>query len=227
MTKICTVIAEKNKGDIAKALEDVAGADVVELRLDYLSDISEGLMEEVIKSTKLPKIVTIRSKRDGGFFEGGEETRVHYLKKAIDYGADYIDLELSTDTGWRYEVLKKAKEKKCKVIVSFHDFEGTPDQEALVVKIEDAYAAGGGIAKIATHAKNMDDALSVLSIVQRYRGKGKDIIGIAMGDQGQVTRLPWKNLGSYLTYVSVSKPEEGQFTLNTALKLREILDGSV
>ena len=95
---------------------------IIELRLDLIDGFD---LPMLLKEAGKPCIVTNRCKKDGGQFAGTEEERVEILRRAIELGADYIDIETSTPG----PLLKSILENKggVKVILSHHDFTRTPD----------------------------------------------------------------------------------------------------
>jgi len=118
---------ESARADIKLSKE--SGADIVELRLDYLLNISESGLKQLIKAEKMRKIVTLRRKKDGGNFRGTEKERVRILEKACVLGADYVDVEYDADFCLPVGAVTK-------VICSYHDFERTPDVKGLVNTLE-------------------------------------------------------------------------------------------
>ncbi len=66
--------------------------------------------------------------------------------------------------------LQKPKSSKTKVILSSHDYEGTPADEALNAKIQEMFAAGADIAKIATTAQDISDAIRMLRLPAKSEG---------------------------------------------------------
>ena len=80
-----------------KALDQITAAekvaDILELRLDLIASFD---LNVLLNTTNKPIIVTARSKLDGGQFKGSEEERLGALHAAIEAGADYIDIEVST-----------------------------------------------------------------------------------------------------------------------------------
>ena len=110
-----------------KSLEDIASAeplaDFLELRLDLMVDYD---LDILLTASAKPCIVTNRTKLEGGQFQGTEEERVNILKKAMEAGAEYVDIETSTPR----ELLKPFLEsdRKSKVILSYHNFTDTPEE---------------------------------------------------------------------------------------------------
>ncbi|MEA1904836.1 MAG: type I 3-dehydroquinate dehydratase, partial [Candidatus Hadarchaeota archaeon] len=106
---------------VTRALDQ--GADLIELRLDGLRDLSgwQRLLREDV-----PTMVTNRAEREGGHFRGEEDERIKTLLEGISEGAACIDLELSTPQEQLEEVVRAAKEHGTSVIISHHDFEKVP-----------------------------------------------------------------------------------------------------
>ena len=108
-----------------KSLQDIAAAeplaDFLELRLDLMDGYD---LAALLKASEKPFIVTNRTKREGGQFQGNEEKRVNILRHAMDSGAEYVDIKTSTTK----ELLKPflESERKSKVILSYHNFTDTP-----------------------------------------------------------------------------------------------------
>src|SRR5262245_45432812 len=73
-----------------KALAE-KGAELVELRLDYLSKPPE--LSRLIGDRPTPVIITCRRPPDGGRWRGPEEQRQTLLRAAIVAGIEYVDLE--------------------------------------------------------------------------------------------------------------------------------------
>ncbi|MDP6958965.1 MAG: type I 3-dehydroquinate dehydratase, partial [Planctomycetota bacterium] len=68
-----------------------SGADLVEIRADYLRNREELLT--LIEAKPLPVLVTLRSVEEGGQFEGTEEELFSLLELAASAGADWVDVE--------------------------------------------------------------------------------------------------------------------------------------
>jgi len=226
---MCVTLTEKTAEDMIKKAEKAKamGADIVELRLDYLAKLDEGVIKKLIESIKIPKIATLRPEREKGLYSGEEAVRLGLLLKAISFGAEYVDLELSSDVGWRYEVSKASGKKGTKLIVSYHNFEETPCKEKLTEILKTEFAAGADIAKIATMPKTVDDVFKVISAVNEFKRDGREVIGISMDKLGIMSRVFAKEAGSSLTYASIEQGKEsaaGQITIDKLKKIRELLE---
>ncbi|CAN6469243.1 unnamed protein product [Victoria cruziana] len=79
--------------DASKA--KASGADVAELRLDFLENFRcRQDLGVLLREKKLPTIVTYRPKWEGGEVEVDERKRMDALRLAVELGSDYVDVEL-------------------------------------------------------------------------------------------------------------------------------------
>jgi len=229
MIKICVPIVDANVGDVITSLKKAKelGADLAEIRMDYLGGLNDTMVGEIFDSVDIPKIATLRPESEGGFFKGEESARVGHLMTAMSFGAEYVDLEVSTDVGWRYEVSKACKSNGTKMIVSFHDFKATPTREKLEDTVKNEFAAGADIAKLATTPLSFSDVMQVLIVVNDFSNRGKPIIGVGMGKLGKVSRILAGPAGSFLTYASLEKGKEsaeGQLMISDMRKVVGMLE---
>ncbi|MEL7267363.1 MAG: type I 3-dehydroquinate dehydratase, partial [Planctomycetota bacterium] len=156
-------------------------------------------------------IATVRRREEGGRWTKSEGERLMLLRGAIASGAfDYVDLESDiADQIPRYGQTKR--------IVSFHLFEGTPDDlEGLhqAIAAEDA-----DIIKIATMANSIDDCFRMMEVVKNAK---VPTIGICMGEMGTMTRILSTRLGSPFTYASFSVEKKVAPGLIHWLKMRDL-----
>ena len=126
-----------------------------------------------------------------------------------------LDVELATDAVWRRELA--ARRGETKLILSWHDFAGTPDAARLAAVLEEMLAAEADIVKLVTLAQQPADNLRLLSLIPRAKAQGKEIIAFCMGPLGKWSRVAAPLLGSWLTFAPFSKPgasAPGQLTVN-------------
>lgn len=175
---------------------DAAVGDIVELRLDWVTDID---VAAALAGRRKPVIVTCRAKWEGGRFEGDEETRLRMLAQAIELGAEYVDVE------WKADRRSLPKNPRTTIVLSHHDFAGMPADLPALVRAMAAEQAG--IVKVAVMPQRLRDCV-VLRDAMRIDAPH---VAIAMGPLGQMTRVAPGLLGSLWTYAGASAP--GQTTV--------------
>jgi 3-dehydroquinate dehydratase type I len=218
--KICVSLSEPSGTAMLEALKDSTPyADLAEIRLDALSDQQDLTINALIDKSHLPLIFTNRPVWEGGKFTGSEDDRIRPLLYAARSGASFIDIELKTISDIRSLVVKEARVHGAVVIVSFHDFSGTPDVDFLSSVLREAYDAGADIAKIVTMARSEDDARRVLSLYFRRQDTDLPLIAFAMGPSGRPSRLVCLFLGSCLTFAS---PLNGAETAPGQIPVKEL-----
>jgi len=223
--RICaSVTAETTARLVDMILEsERKGADLVEVRLDFLQENPD--LAYVRKLTSLPLIATDRPKKEGGLCRDVEEERIRHLYSAALEGFEYVDLELKTPM--LKDLTKKLKkETKAKLIVSHHDFQSTPSLAKLNRIFAEEIDAGADVCKIIPMANAAEDNLTSLRFIVQA-SKKRDAICFCMGRKGIPSRLFSPLLGGYLTYASVEKGKEaasGQLTIKETRKFYELLE---
>jgi 3-dehydroquinate dehydratase I len=207
-TRVCVPILEKTYESVIKASENSvnAGADLLELRIDYMDKPSLVDIKSIITEINFPLIATNRRKEEGGFFKGSESERIKILLEAAGY-ADIVDIELSTDDEYLNKILDTANS----TIISYHDFNKTPSADKLmeIVKKEKEL---GDIAKFAVMPQKMSDTLIVLDVLSMV----DNTVGISMGKLGSYTRVIAPLFGSPITFASIKKASApGQLDIQT------------
>jgi 3-dehydroquinate dehydratase type I len=199
-----------------------AVADLVEWRLDCLSSFSRTDLEALLAARGKPVIVTYRPRREGGHYEGPEGPRLQALSVAVEAGAEHIDVELSTPPAACQDLLAQARAAGSRVILSFHDFDGMPPVESLYRRLEEAWERGADIAKVACQARGWEDNLTIFEVVRYARQHRRDIIALAMGEAGRLSRAVTPLLGAYLTFAALSPGRESAPGQMTPAELQQI-----
>jgi len=185
---LCVTVARtRHKHTIQEHLDVAAqGAKLVELRMDYIARSVE--LARVLKNRPTAVVVTCRRKQDGGRWEKSEEDRLMLLRQSIAQGVEYVDLEEDT-------AAKIPRYGKTKRIISYHNFEGVPqDLEAIHARLAKLDA---DIVKVAVQANSFEDSIRVIELMRNAK---IPTIGIAMGDYGSMTRILATRYGAPFTY---------------------------
>jgi len=175
------------------------GADILELRIDLLSERPQRVLEE-LKWLGLPIIITNRMKDQGGSWQGSEKERIRELLHLLPL-ADAVDIELCA--GDRDSVVNKSRNAGKTVIISTHDFQKTPDNKVMDGIIHESLEAGADIAKLAVMPESLSDVLRLLEVTLHANGP---VCTIAMGATGKHSRVIAPVYGSVMTYGYVDTP---------------------
>ncbi|MEM2875134.1 MAG: type I 3-dehydroquinate dehydratase [Candidatus Hadarchaeales archaeon] len=221
---VCASIAGREESEMERKIKLAGEADLVEVRMDLAGkklDLSR------IMPCGIPLILTNRPRKEGGGYEGGEKERVGALLESMDLRPSCVDVELSTPPDLMREVLDEARRKKISVLISHHEFSGTPKPEFLEDILKKATDKGNFV-KIVTMAKTREDATRMLEFLVRTQERSEvPLISFAMGEAGKITRYIAPVLGSPWMYAGVlEKTAPGQPDLKTAVEwihyLREL-----
>jgi 3-dehydroquinate dehydratase/shikimate dehydrogenase len=177
--------------DAMRRQRDASRADLVELRLDLLDRPDA---DAALAGRTRPVIATCRAAWEGGGFRGSEAERLAILARALELGADFVDLEWKAAAaleGWPAAV-------RARVVLSHHDFAGVPAD--LADRVRDMRRHGTAIVKIAATAAALRDTLPVIAVGRASRDAGERTVVIAMGMPGVATRVLPEHVGSCWTY---------------------------
>jgi 3-dehydroquinate dehydratase-1 len=146
------------------------------------------------------------------------------LSAAIRSQAAYVDIEYEADPVYRRQLIELAKKYRCKVIISYHNFDLTPNVNTLSRIIKRSKMAGADCVKLAVTANSPADCAKIMSLY----GKHDNLIAFAMGDAGKITRIAAPFLGAEFTFASVDEKHitaPGQLTASQMEAVYRILGG--
>ncbi|HYN07898.1 MAG TPA: type I 3-dehydroquinate dehydratase [Vicinamibacterales bacterium] len=183
-TLVVETVTGPRMADLRRA-RDCAAGDLVELRLDGVTDLD---VAGALDGRKRPVIVTCRPAWEGGAFSGSEAERMRVLGDAIRLGAEYVDLE------WKADRRHLPHGERTQIVLSHHDFDGIPGD--LADRVRAMRAEQPRVVKVAAAAARLSDCLTLREVMTGSSSH----VAIAMGAAGQITRFcPWL-FGSCWTY---------------------------
>ena len=186
----------------------------VEFRFDLL-DLSPFQVDEVVSSAR-KSIATYRPD------SGDPDRQIQTMLTAIKSGANYVDIELEADSYYRNELIKEARAHGRDVIISYHNFDHTPDAGSLKKIVNSCKKAGADVVKIACRVKEQKDVQALMSSYQ----EDTRMVVIGMGKLGLITRVAAPFLGAEFTFASPDsdrKTAPGQISRE---KLYELINQS-
>jgi len=186
---ICISLAGITFEECVKA---IAKSQFSEIRIDQL-DLSDTQLKTLFAMRKN----IIATCRPGTL---DEDRRKALLKLAINSGAGYVDIEFEAQAHYRRELIDEARRRNVMVIISYHNYDTTPDREELEMIIDQSMKMGADRVKLATFANSQSDNARILSLYETH----PNLIAFCMGKMGMITRVAAPFLGSEFTYASVS-----------------------
>ena len=205
LPKICIALGLPDPAQLlAHARREIeSGETFLEFRLDYLPQPLEGvkivsrLLEDNSDCTIL---ATCRRHQNHGRFNGSIEEQIRILEAAIDAGAKAVDLEIESAELASAQV--EHLRGKAWVILSFHNFSGTPAVDPILRRLAKIPADGY---KIVTTARKPSDNYRVLSLAKS--SPKTPLIMLAMGEVGLPTRVLSPSFGGIYTYAAPNAVE--------------------
>ncbi|NPC56804.1 type I 3-dehydroquinate dehydratase [Caenimonas soli] len=197
--------------------------DILEWRVDFFEGIGDtaqviGLAARIKQAAPgIPLLFTRRSSREGGESIALSEPQVIALYRAVCASGqvELVDYEMGNEPAQVREVRELARDNGVKLILSFHDFQGTPSLQVLGQRFDQAQALGADVAKVAVMPHNMQDVLTLLSATLQASEKLEiPVVSMSMGGFGSVTRLCGWTFGSAMTFaVGESSSAPGQMPI--------------
>ena len=207
----------------ARALPPGPGApEVLELRVDAFARDPTGLdtLDALAAGAARPLIVTVRHPAEGGLDAALATGARRRLYERFVPAASWVDIEVRSLRALA-GVAAQAQARGCRLIASFHDFQGTPTLRRLRAQVERAARAGADVCKVATTTRTPGDLARLLDLLGD--GGPLPLAVMGMGPLGKVSRLTLAAAGSVLSYGYLGDDAQvpGQWP---AARLRERLD---
>jgi 3-dehydroquinate dehydratase/shikimate dehydrogenase len=211
VTLLCVPIfvesVEQTNRDVALAAE--AGADMVELRVDSLTEPLD------LPEPMLPYIITCRPVSEGGKSKLADVDRLQLINRMTSQRAAYVDVELETYLQ-RPDVAHFAQPPR-RLIVSSHDFQGRPTR--LQNQIVQMSGLAANVHKLVWTARSIRDNIEAFELLQ---SKLCPTIALCMGEAGLISRVLARKFGAFLTFASLrdeSATAPGQVTIDDMKRL--------
>ncbi len=179
------------------------GESLLEFRLDYLPAPEQGpavIRKFLASRPDCAVLATCRRHQNHGKFNGSIEDQIRILEAAIDAGARAVDVEIESaeNASERLEGLRA----HARLILSYHNFEGTPATEGVLRRMLRVPADGY---KIVTTARKPSDNGRILSLAKAH--PRTPLIVLAMGETGFPTRVLSPSVGGLFTYAAPNASE--------------------
>lgn len=228
---VCTPLTGKTKIEVLEQLEKILPQkpDLLEWRADFFTSLTDaelvlGLIQKVKAKTDIPLLFTIRAEHEGGEkITLNEDEKIALLSdvcKKTD--VDIVDYETSNEEKYVQAIRAVSQEHDKKLILSYHNFTLTPENDQLAKLAKEAEMYGADIVKFAVMPKTKADVLRLLEVTKTMDDLLEvPVVTMSMGDLGGLSRIVGWVYGSIITFgVGVELSAPGQIPVK---KLREAI----
>ncbi len=232
---ICSPLVGRTRERVLAEAAIVAAKkpDVIEWRVDYFDAIGDtATVLETGKALRaiagdVPIIFTRRSTKEGGESTALDDEGVVRLYDAVGGSrlVDFLDFEMGNDADQVRRVVTGAHANATRVILSYHNFGATPEQDFLVKRFLEAERLGGDVAKVAVMPRDRGDVLTLLAATSQAEAKARiPLISMSMGPLGAVTRMIGGVFGSSLSFaVGEGSSAPGQMPIADLVAVYEVI----
>jgi 3-dehydroquinate dehydratase/shikimate dehydrogenase len=222
LPKLCVAIqASSAEAMVERAEAALKDSKFLEFRLDSLAKpatLLPKLKEFLAAHRDAIAIATCRRKEFGGQFEATLKAELDVLTKAAEAGCQLVDLEVESAEEAAPKQLQQfrsgLRSAGTALLISFHDFTRTKGLEHAADRIQ---AFQPDFVKVVSTARTLSDNLAVLRLIED-RSLTAQVVGIAMGEEGLVSRVLGPRAGAPFTFASFSDgaaTAPGQVTAGT------------
>jgi 3-dehydroquinate dehydratase/shikimate dehydrogenase len=223
--KLCVAIQAATPAELWQRAASAADeTKFLEFRLDALAKppaAFPGLQEFLAAHRDVSSIATCRRKQFGGNFAGTLAAELEILLKAAESGCSIVDLEVESAEEAKSSQLAKFRAgieaAGAALLISFHDFTRTKGLEQAATRIE---AFAPDYVKVVSTARTLSDNLAVLKLIED-RSLSSQFVGIAMGEEGLLSRVLGPRAGAAFTFAAL---EDGAETAPGQVSTRTLLD---
>lgn len=219
--KLDDFVLAATTNDLSQNLRARDTADIIEFQM---ASTDNPIIQISNYDGPLPLTVTNREVWDVD--EASDSDRLDDLLAAARLEVvEMVDLELGMVQRNEW-VIEELRENDVQIIVSYYDFEQTPNKNRLI-DIIDECARYGDIAKFAVYAEDKIDSLTLLDVVDTANNMGIAVSGVSMGKIGRHTRVIAPFYGSTISYAPIDKENSeyvpGQIELQELASILEMI----
>lgn len=208
---VCAPLVGQDAEELTKECERILPKrpDMIEWRADFFKHLADtkrtieaaNAIREAIGD--VPLLFTIRSEREGGqpIALTDDEVAELIVNVCQSGRVDLVDYELRNNEQNTRAVFDAAKQNGVYVVMSYHNFDHTPEESSIIEKFREMERRGAHIAKVAVMPRDRKDVI----VLFEATGKANEqlsipIISISMGKQGSISRVLGWMFGSAVTF---------------------------
>jgi shikimate dehydrogenase len=209
MTMLCAVATGKDAASLLTGAKQALGegADMVELRLDHLSDPRSDL-PEVAKAMRpggqladARVAISLRAPADGGAFAGEEDERLAVLADAAATGADWVDLEGHLPEPTLTDLAERVRAAGSRVLLSSHMAPGVKLEGVTSWAVKACRSGMADGVKVVVPVKDREELDNYLDLAGALDGMGIRHVVLPSGGLSRIGRMLAPITGAMWVYV--------------------------
>ena len=208
---VCLPMVAQTRARLLDQAAQLAGLkpDLLEWRIDSYDGVGSAddclAVLAALRSTigDIPLIFTCRIHSEGGARELPQKHRRNLIKYAIRSGhVDVVDIEMRNEPAFIESVKTECQAAGIPLLLSYHDFEKTPEVDFICETLAQARNLGADIVKMAVTPDGYNDVLTLMEATLKARREAVEIpiVTMAMGAVGGITRIAGGLFGSDITF---------------------------
>lgn len=207
----CLPIIKSSKEEILEVIEkNISEYQYFEVWLDYVADLDESFITKLTTLLQ-DKLVVVFRRQNLETISMNLEQRFNIIS-LISNSEAFLDLDITQKE--ELEHIKK-NDMTIKLIVSYHNYEKTPEDEELQNILLDMESYLPEMYKISTVCNDQNDALRLLQLQLFIKEQNKKYIILGMGEFGTITRVYGTLWGNEMIFAPKSHEDlsaHGQLT---------------
>ncbi|OGH52560.1 MAG: hypothetical protein A3G13_01310 [Candidatus Levybacteria bacterium RIFCSPLOWO2_12_FULL_37_7] len=220
--RYCLPIVKNKKEKIVAIVQNNQNYSYFELWLDYIKDLDVELVKQLADQMG-EKLILVFRRKNLEAVQLNSKKRQEIIS-LLNNSLALLDLDIFNQK----EELEyiRANDLKIKTIISYHNYDQTPEDEKLYAILDTMKQYTPAIFKIATKCNSQKDALRLLELLLAMKEKHVKCIILGMGNFGMVTRIFGSIWGNEMIFAPITKSEEsaeGQLTKKQLEKIFELL----
>lgn len=222
--KYCLPIVVGTKKEVIHKVEQNLDYDFFEIWLDYIDDIDKQFPAELIKKFENKEFIFLFRRKNLENPKIKQEIKFEIID-ALKEKNSYLDLDIN-DQITELEYIK-ANNINIKKIISYHNYEATPDETELIKIINFMNKFEPFIVKIAAKCNSDIDALRLMTLIHILNEKKLNFIVTGMGISGKIVRVYGMLNGNFVNFAPVSTGEataDGQILKKDLQTIADIFD---
>lgn len=208
--KYCLPIIKSKSSEVISLIKETQDQfDYFEIWLDYIQDLNLNFINDL--RNQFGDIFIFLFRR-----QNLETPKMDFKKrKDIMDAISKTDCFLDLDISQKKELVHLKKNSQTRLVLSYHNYNETPDNEKLKEIISLMKKSNPDIYKISTFCKSDFDAIRLIDLLSKLKENNLKCIVLGMGQNGIIIRIAGALLGNEINFAPLSledKSASGQLT---------------